>query len=233
MQVFGNIARSYEVPTFSELVQTGVTGFVPLDAQKAWTVEIGTRGQAGRLGWDIAAYNAWIRDELLGFTVGPDIPAATFNAGDTIHRGIEAGFDAAISDGWFFRGQYTLNDFKFSGDAQYGDNHIAGVPPHVLKAELRYESADGWHVAPNVEYVPIGGWVDHANSLRAPDYAVANLTAGLDLGSDAQVYLDARNLTDRRYVSNYSTITNAATANTNVFYPGEGRSVYVGMKIGF
>ncbi|CAN0492141.1 unnamed protein product, partial [Discosporangium mesarthrocarpum] len=40
---------------------------------------------------------------------------------------------------------------------------------------------------------------------------------------------DARNLLDRRYISTFSTIINGA-GNTNVYYPGEGRRAFVGLK---
>lgn len=232
-QVFANVSRSYEVPTYSELVQPGITGYVPLDAQKAWTAEIGTRGISGRVAWDVSLYRSHVRDELLNFTVSPSVPAATFNADRTIHQGIEAGFDIDAGYGFVLRQTYAYNDFRFDDDAQYGGNRIAGVPQHVYRAELRYQHDDGWHVAPNVEWVPRGGYVDHANTLQAPGYSTVGFNAGLEVAPGAEIYLDARNLTDENYVSSYGTITDATVAGTSVFYPGEGRSVYVGTKISF
>ena len=89
-QVYGNVTRSYEPPTFSELVQTTVFQFVPLDPQRAVTAEVGTRGTAKNIAWDIALYRAWVKGELINYTVSPSIPASTFNADETIHQGIEA-----------------------------------------------------------------------------------------------------------------------------------------------
>lgn len=233
MQVFANVSRSYEVPTFSELVQPGVTGYVPLEAQKAWTAELGTRGMEGKLAWDVTLYRSHVRDELLNFSVSPGIPAATFNTDKSVHQGIEAGFEFDLSHGFYLKQTYAYNDFRFDNDAQYGNNRIAGVPEHVYRAELRYESAQGWHAAPRVEWVPRGGYVDHANTLQAPGYSTVGLGAGYELAPGAEIYLDARNLTDEDYVSNYSAITDAGVAGTSVFYPGEGRSFYVGTKIAF
>src|SRR5690606_7875807 len=73
MQVFGNLSASYEPPTFIELNQMlpGVTGLADLDAQKAYTLELGTRGSSGRYHWDVAAYRAWLRDEMMMFSTGP------------------------------------------------------------------------------------------------------------------------------------------------------------------
>ena len=243
LQLFGNVSRSYEVPTFSELVQAPVIGFVPLDAQKAWTAEIGTRGTIDRYAYDLTFYRSLIRDELLAFTTNPTIPAATFNAGKTIHQGIEFGFDIDLGRGWalpkdssdklILRNAYTLNDFNFKNDAQFGDNTIAGVPQHIIKEELRYQNGDGWFISPRIEWAPTGGYVDFANTLRAPSYFVTNLGAGYNLGNGIELFLDVRNIFQERYVSSFSTIANAQTTSNAVFYPGEERSIYGGMKVSF
>src|SRR3546814_21196973 len=59
VQAFIDVTRSQDVPDFSDLVQSGFssTNFVPLDAQKAWTLETVTRGKYERFGWDVTAYH--------------------------------------------------------------------------------------------------------------------------------------------------------------------------------
>jgi iron complex outermembrane receptor protein len=247
-QVYGNVTRSYEPPTFSELVQASVFQFVPLDPQRAVTAEIGTRGTSGTVAWDVALYRAWVRDELINFTVSPSIPASTFNAGETIHQGIEAALTLDVGalalgdvlpEGGrvLFEQAYTYSDFYFDGDPVYGDNKLAGMPPHVYVAALRYKSPApnglGWDIAPKVEWVPDGGYVDYANRLKAPGYATLGLEGGIDLAEGLRLFVDARNLTDKNYISTYNNITDAATDATNVFYPGEGRSVFAGLKVSF
>ena len=59
------------------------------------------------------------------------------------------------------------------------------------------------------------------------------IEGGVDLTKGVRLFVDARNLTDENYISTYSTITDATVAATNVFYPGEGRSVFAGLKIAF
>ena len=228
IKFFGNISRSSEPPTFSELVQSPVVGFVPLEDQKAWTAEIGSRGAKGPVSWDITLYRAWVRDELLQFTTGAGIPASTFNADKTIHQGIEAGIDIKAADRVTLGLTYTLNDFYFDSDDQYGDNNLAGAPPHIFVFSGRYNDPSGFYIEPSIEWVPKGGYVDYANTLESNPYAVLNTKAGVNLGSGVNVFLDARNILDRRYLSNYSTVTDARTANTSVFYPGEGQTIYAG-----
>ena len=247
-QLYGNVTRSYEPPTFSELVQATVFQFVPLDPQRAVTVEVGTRGTLDTVAWDVAIYHARVKGELINFTVSPSIPASTFNADETIHQGIEAaltldigayGLDEVLPEGsrLLLEQAYMYSDFSFDGDPVYGDNKLAGMPPHVYVAALRYKSPApnglGWDIAPKVEWVPDGGYADYANNLEAPGYATLGLEGGVDIAEGIRLFVDARNLTDENYISTYSNITDATVAATNVFYPGEGRSVFAGLKFVF
>jgi iron complex outermembrane receptor protein len=59
------------------------------------------------------------------------------------------------------------------------------------------------------------------------------LQASYDFQRGVTVFLDARNLGNKRYVSDFSTVTDARTANTTVFYPGTGRALYAGIKYRF
>ncbi len=244
-QLYGNVTRSYEPPTFSELVQATVFQFVPLDPQRAVTVEVGTRGTLDTVAWDVAVYHARVKGELINFTVSPSIPASTFNADETIHQGIEAaltldigayGLDEVLPEGsrLLLEQAYMYSDFSFDGDPVYGDNKLAGMPPHVYVAALRYKSPApnglGWDIAPKVEWVPDGGYADYANNLEAPGYATLGLEGGVDIAEGIRLFVDARNLTDENYISTYSNITDATVVATNVFYPGERRSVCGGLK---
>lgn len=230
--IYASVTRSSEVPTFSELVQGAMPGFVPVELQKAWTAEIGTRGQESRLSWDATLYHARIRDELLQFTTGPTIPASTFNADETIHQGIELGLGWQALDHLRFEAVYNLNDFKFDGDPQFGNNELAGAPPHQLRLSLRYEDYN-FHIEPHVEIIPEAAYVDFANTLKADSYAIVGVKAGWNIADNMNLFLDVRNLTDERYISSFSTITDAGVAATNVFYPGDGRSMFGGLVLKF
>ena len=68
-----------------------------------------------------------------------------------------------------------------------------------------------------------------------PGYAVFNVAAGFDFRNGVSLFVDARNLTDTRYVSDISVVTNAASVAGGpvAFYPGAGRSVFGGIRAGF
>ncbi|MDP3174558.1 MAG: TonB-dependent receptor [Phenylobacterium sp.] len=235
-QVYANVTKSVEPPNFSALAPQA-TGFTALKPQEAWTGEVGARGKMGPLTFDVVVYRAELQHELLTFQVNPalGIPAATFNAGDTIHQGVEAGVDWQIAEGLRLKQTYTWNDFKFDGDKVYGNNQLPVVPEHLYRAELRYQNAAGWFVAPSVQWTPKDTWVDYANTLKSPSFALLNLNAGWRFDNGISVFLDARNLTDEVYISNFSAVTDARipTVNTAVFFPGEGRSVFGGIAYAF
>jgi len=188
----------------------------------------------------VTAYHAWVNDQLLQFTTNPNIPASTFNAGRTILQGIELGVSvdvlrdvAAPGDKLTVAQLYNFSDFRFSNDPQYGNNHIAGIPPHVLRTTVTYAHPLGFYIAPSVDWVPTGAWVDYANTQRVPSYVLLGVQAGMSFKNGISVYLDARNLTNKRYISDFGTVTVYSAAGTQTFYPGDGRSIYAGTRILF
>lgn len=230
VQVYGNYNRSVEFPGFIELAQ--VSAFVPLDPQRAWTAEIGTRGRAGMLRWDLSLYRADIRGELLQYNLGEaDVPAATFNAGKTRHEGIEAALELNPTRWLRLRQVYTYSDFRFRGDAVYGDNRLPVVPRHVYRAELRLGS-DALHVAPTIEWVPRGPFADYRNRVRTPGYALLGVTAGARVDEGIDVFLDIRNITGKRAIGDISAAIDVADASA-IYYPVERRSVSMGLRARF
>lgn len=230
-QLFANVTRSVEPPNFSSLSPSNV-GFAPIQAQEAWTAEAGARGHRGPFTYDLTLYRARLKNELLQFAVDSLHPAATFNADDTIHQGLEAALDWAFAPRWRLRQTYTLSDFRFDGDAQYGDNRLPIVPKHFYRAELRYDAAAGWFLAPSVEWSASDQWIDYKNTKTAPSYAILNLNAGWKATDKVSLFLDARNLTDEAYVSNVQAAT-TWTAATAAVWPGDGRSVFGGVTVSF
>lgn len=243
LQVFANVSRASEPPTFSELNPNANPGFANLKPQKSWTAEIGTRGKWRGIGFDLSLYRAWVRDELQLFVVpGSGAGGFALNADRTIHQGVELGLDATLLEGLTtssadrrdkvgLRLAYTFSDFRFRNDPVAGDNQIPGAPRHYVRAELRYSHPRGFWFGPNIEWAPQGYYVDNANTkaFRTKAYALFGARAGWTFVNGLTIFLDARNVFDKIYVSN----TNArpvATAVDQFFNPGEGRAVFVGLE---
>jgi len=237
IQLFANYSRSAEFPGFSEVFQsvgmppvsTLISAIVP---QTAWAAEIGTRGQIGILSWDITAYRATLRDELLQYTPNSTtIPAATFNADRTRHSGIEAALSVEPTHWLRLRQIWQYSDFHFVYDGTYGNNRLPVVPLHVLRSEVRIGTA-ALNVAPNLEWVPQGAFADYANSTRTSGYALLGLTAGATLTSGVDLFLDVRNITDKKAIGDISAVLTANAASA-IYYPVERRAVYGGVRARF
>lgn len=237
-QVYANITRSVEPPHYGALVQSPVPGFVPVQAQRAWTGEIGTRGRRDAFTWDLTFYRSAVQSELLSFRAVTGYPAAFFNAGDTIHQGIEASLDWDLGETLLggplrLRQTYAWSDFRFDKDPVYGSNRMPVVPEHQYRVSLKYEHPSGIFVEPALDWRMKSVFVDYANSLKAPGYALVNLDLGLRLDNGMTLFVDARNLADTRYTAEFGAVTDAALAPTTVFFPGESRSVFAGIGYRF
>jgi len=228
-QVYANYSRSVEFPGFIELGQ--VAAFVPLDAQRAWTAEVGTRGKRGVLRWDVTYYRSTIKGELLQFDIGPDIPASTFNAGSTLHEGVEAALEVQVAEWLKLRQVYTYSNFRFRGDAQFGNNRLPVVPKHVYRAELRI-GTDALHVAPNLEWVPDGPFADYRNRVSTPGYALIGVTGGATIAGGIDAFVDVRNITSQKAIGDISAAI-AVTPTSAIYYPVERRAVSAGIRARF
>lgn len=237
VQLFGNVSRNSEPPTFSDLNPSTTPGFASLKSQTAWTFELGTRGSLERLAWDVSVYRAHMRNELQNVLQPNGVTVLVDNLGKTIHQGIEAGFDVALlknvaasgGDKVVLRNAYTFSDFRFDGDRVFGDNQLPGVPRHYYRGELRYTAKSGFYFGPNVEWSIDSYFVDNANLVDTPAYAIYGFKAGYDFGNGLNVFADGRNLANKTYISNVS-VTRVANAATTGFNPGDGRAIYVGAE---
>ncbi len=241
-QAYVNVSRSFEPPSFGELVPvTGQGGLLQLDPQQATTLELGSRGAEWRLSWDASYYYSWVSRELIGYQTTPGA-STTLNADRTIHQGIELGVgigflksvgrkrDGSALYPLVFRQGFLWNDFRFSGDSSYGDNRLAGIPQNIYKAELTFEGSEGYYLGPNLERVFSPYPVDFANTLFANNYTLFGFKAGWNFKNGLSAFVDARNLTDEKYAATTSVITRATATNQAQLLSGDGRSVFGGIQ---
>lgn len=243
IQFFGNISRSFEPPSLADLTSGGAFPFAPLKPQRATVFELGTRGQAGIVSWDVAFYRAELENEFLDVVVpgARGLVTVTTNADRTIHQGLEFGLDlrpfktALEARGQAFRLSlaYSFNDFGFRNHPIYGDNRLAGVPRHVLIAESRFDQLDRFYLSTTLRWVPKGPWADYANTEQAPGYATVQLTAGVTVGRGMELFGSVENLFDKVFISNVVTNANQRLTNEALYTPGQGRAVFGGLRARF
>ena len=233
---FAGLSRSFEPPSFSETV----TNNVARDAQTANTIEAGTRGTRSFARWDATVYYSRVKNELLTITDPGTLVSTTTNADDTIHSGIELGTEMdLLGSSWLdekpahrlvFRSAYTYGSFKFDGDPIYGDNRIAGLPPHLVRGELLWENDKGYYAGPTFEWVPVKSFIDHRNTFAADPYALLGFKFGRRVSEGVSWFIEAKNLTDENYPATHGVIDNAGGTDQRQFLPGDGRSVFAGLE---
>jgi len=250
---WANVSRSQEAPTFWEIVSATVapnnpagasSSLVALRLQRATTFEVGGQGRWGEgaraAHWTLAVYRSEVNDELISTADENGIKVGTYNyVGGTRHQGVEAGLSGSWALGsagaldW--RGSWTYSDFRFKRGI-YAGNRIAGVPRHLINAELLWRVATPsgtWRVGPNLRWMPTDTNIDHANTPGSTQDAYALLGLRLEFKRGPwNAYLLADNLTDRRYASSYA-IRNQASAAQPGYLPGLGRSVAAGLSYQF
>ena len=249
-QIFANVSRSWQPPSFDNMVEFGdepgaSLEFTPLGAQRAWTGEIGTRGEHRGLSWQLALYYSWLRGELLDVNNAQGVDLGAVNIPRSYHQGIEAGLEFDLLHLPFtdqdqetqaqhlkLEQAYTLNDFHFDNDPVYGNNRIAGIPVHIYEAALTYEHPCGFYAGPTFRWNITRYPVDHANTLFADPYFLFGFRAGFRFKNKMTIFVEAKNLTNERYPSDLEPIPDARTADgpIEVFHPGDGRSFYAGLS---
>lgn len=237
-QIYGNFSGSYEPPSFSETNSK----LTPNKAQTANTIELGTRGSHANFRWDATVYASQLENEFLSLNDPSGVPLGTTNADKTIHQGVEifgetdllgSDLKADPDNRLFLRGAWTYGRFKFDGDAAYGDNTIAGLPSHLIRAELIWENRAGYYAGPTVEWVPTKAYVDQANTLSAEPYALLGFKFGRRVDEGLSWFVEAKNLTDERYAATTGVVAKAGanpSSTSRNFLPGDGRGMYAGLE---
>ena len=113
-----------------------------------------------------------------------------------------------------------------------GRNRLAGVPPFLATAELLFEAHQGFFAALGTDRTDGRIPVDHGGRMTYAGRTLFHARAGWRVGKAWTVFLDARNLADRRYIVSTAGVLDLVrnSAATAIFLPGIGRSVTFGFE---
>ncbi len=241
LSVHAGVSRSIEPPTFDDVVAVSGTypnltaAVHPLTPQSAVTYEIGAGGSAGPFGWNLTAYRAAWRGEILLLADAAGLPRGAINAGRTRHEGLESSLSWRLLEGphqLTLTATSTIGHYTFDDDAVYGNNRIAGAPPHTGSAELRYEHPAGLLLA--VESTWVGGPipVDNANRLTYGGNVLWQVRGGWRPVPRLLVFATVRNVFDRPHIASTAGVLDVARnpAATSIFLPGSGRNFILGFE---
>lgn len=241
-EAYASLSRLYEAPTTFDMQDDLRGGDATLAAMHGGVFELGLRGSQPesktRLAWhwDVAAYYARIRDEILSID-DPAAPGTSLSANmdRTTHAGIEALLGASVP---FADGAHriepkisaTWNAFSFNGDAIYGDNDLPAAPRYFVRGEVMYRNDSGFFAGPTFDLVG-ARYADFSNTYRVGSYRLFGLRAGIECPR-WELFGELRNLTDRKYVGTFS-VRDIANESDAILQAGAPRSAYVGVRLKF
>ena len=242
LNVYANLGRGFETPTFAELAYRSDGGSGPnlgLSASRSTHAEVGAKWRpTDTQAIDVALFAARTEDEIV---VASNVGGrSTFrNAGRTERRGIELAWTARLGPAWRAQAAATFLTAEFvdafgagaGADAVAAGNRVPGVPSRRVWAGL------GW--APDPVRGPFAGVeVLHTGSIavddRNTDAASSSTIASARVGWRHVVgpwrlaaSLRVDNLTDASYVG--SVIVNEG--QRRFFEPSPTRSWFAGASV--
>lgn len=234
--VYFNVASAFETPTTTELgnQSDGSAGLNrELEPQFSTTYEIGAKGLVlGRVQYDVALFNADIRDELIPFATTSSAGRMFYrNAGRTRRQGAEVLLMTDVGR-VTINSAYSLSHFRFrefqTATANNDGNAIPGIPEHQLQLGATARFGMQYIVAEMAAKSKV--WANDANAAAAPGFAVFNLRTGGMTGRLSPV-VAVQNVFDTRYVG--SVAVNAAggsVAVTKFYEPASRRTFYLGLS---
>ncbi len=269
LRLHARVGTAYGIPQSGQLFVTpaGVPGDnADLKTQKNTGVEVGAELVVARtLTAELTGYHEWFRDEQVTQSAGVNLLSFTTNVPRSVHRGVELAADwrpDALAGG-YLRVNYSYNDQRYtryverltSGAASAAfdrhGNRIPGVIPTFINARAGYDRRVG-------PLAGLGGfaeltrrqryWIDNADLLRVPGYALVNLDLHYDpppgsgRWSRLSFFASVENLTDKTYVGSASIVADGLAAGgtpnpvpalrnvTGALYAGQPRTVIAGIK---
>ncbi|MCR4348126.1 MAG: TonB-dependent receptor [Sulfuricaulis sp.] len=215
--------------TSAVVAQGNAQSALGLDPIKADQFEVGARGRAAGMNYDLAVYYLSKQDDIVSFRDPATNVTQSMNAGETLHRGVEAGLgiplggalrlDAALSYATHF-----YREWQVSPTADLNGKEIESAPRRIGNTRLSWVPAAGRRV--QLEWVNLGSyWMDQANTTQYDGHNLFNLRANWPLASRLSVFGSVHNLTDVRYAESAS-----ISSSTPVFAPGLPRTLYAGVE---
>jgi len=218
--IFFNLNQSFRFPATDEFF-TGTlnTGLKP---QVSHDLELGVRHNFGdRLHLEISGYRMKIDDELFTDPTAAGGLGATSNYDQTIHQGVDTGFNLKIIDALSFYGNYSYQDATFL-KSHLGGKKIPWVPSHKAGLGLKFNFFKDFAISVTESYVGSQYRINDVENVlpKIKGYFLTGL--GLIYKHDSlTLSANINNLFNGHY---YEYATYGAFSGNKLYYPAPGRS---------
>ncbi|WP_241560745.1 TonB-dependent siderophore receptor [Paenirhodobacter populi] len=147
-------------------------------------------------------------------------------AAEVRSRGIELTAAGELYDNLHLSAGYTYNETEYTKGADAGEAYSTYTPRNMLKVGLLYDvtegPAAGWSFGGQMRAMTNFSSVSGATTIKAPGYAVFDLTAIRHLGEDTDLRIGVANVLDKDY---YARVGSTAVFN----FRGEPRTLMLAM----
>jgi outer membrane receptor protein involved in Fe transport len=238
--LYGSLNHSFRAPSEGDLFRPATSTTAPLAAlaaQSALTLkpvkgdqaEIGLRGRAAGISYDLVAYELVKTDDILTYTDPVTSVRSSSNNGSTRHRGVELALGLPLAKSW--RGDLALSKARHHyknwivpGGATLSGNEMAAAPRTLANSRLTWMPDDSSSL--QLEWVHLGSyWLDDANTDKYKGHDLLNLRGGIALGKQLRLSASINNLADKRYADSAS-----ISGGVPVASPGLPRSLNIGLE---
>jgi outer membrane receptor protein involved in Fe transport len=215
--------------TSDSVAQANAQSALGLEPIKADQLEVGLRGRVTRIDYNLAFYSLSKQDDIVSYRDPATNITQSMNAGETLHRGVEAGLGIPLGNQFRFDtalsyAKHTYEEWVVSPTNDLSGKEIESAPRQIGNTRLAWIPASGKRV--QLEWIHLGSyWMDQANTTRYDGHDFYNVRAHWSLTPRWAVFGSVHNVTDVRYAESAS-----ITSNTPVYSPGLPRTLYGGVE---
>lgn len=245
--VFAAYNHSFRAPSESQLfrpssvsgtnaaaqtaAQQSAQAALALEPIKADQFEVGVRGKASGIKYEVSVYQLEKRDDIISYTEPVTNIRRSTNAGETRHRGVEVGLGVPLGanfslDTALSYAKHTYEEWVVPGTPTVvlSGKEMESAPRVIANTRLTWSPAKGQRV--QLEWVRLGEyWMDNANTTKYEGHDLLNVRGNWGLNKHWGVFGSLSNVLDERYADSAS-----VSSSTPVLSPGLPRTVYLGVE---
>lgn len=233
---FASYRHAFRAPSEGQLFRPGSSlASLDLEPVKVDSYELGLRGKSGeRFKYEVSIYQMSKTDDLVTYKDPLDASITyTVNAGETLHKGVELGMNAVLSEQWQLALSYAVNKHTYEDwvvkGKDYSGKEMASAPSNVANTRLTYTPAllHGGQIG--AEWIHLGGyWMDDDNTHRYDGHDIYNLRLNYPMAEKLELYARVMNLSDVRYAT-----ASSYGYGKSEYAPGMPRTFYAGINYKF
>jgi iron complex outermembrane recepter protein len=230
--VYANYARGERAPQASDQYRLqNLQAIQPLPVETLDSFEIGTRGEAGPIRYDIAAYTMKKDNFFFRDSDGLNVPN-----GKTDHKGIEFALDGDVADyaggtvKWNMNASWSDQTYAFSrdvvaaGEDIIDGNRIDTAPEYLADLGVGWEN-EAFSFFFTSEYVS-EYYTNAANTARYDGHLIHHLRGAWRFNDKLEAFGIIRNVLDERYADRADFAQGA-----DRYFPGEPVNITLGIRV--